>query len=81
MLLISHGLYVKYIQNFWSGNLKGIDHSEDLDVDGRIILEWILVKYMENYGLDLSDSGKGPVACCEHGNELSVSIKSGEFLD
>jgi hypothetical protein len=26
----------------WSGNLKGGDHSEDLDIDGRIILEWIL---------------------------------------
>jgi hypothetical protein len=25
-------------------NLTGRDHSEDLGVDGRIILEWILVK-------------------------------------
>jgi hypothetical protein len=34
------------------------------------------------YGLDLSGSGQGPVAgYCEHGNELSVSIKAGEFLD
>jgi hypothetical protein len=24
---------------FWSQNLKGKDHSEDLGVDGRIILE------------------------------------------
>jgi hypothetical protein len=30
---------------FWSENLKGKDHSEDLDVDGKIILEWILGKY------------------------------------
>jgi hypothetical protein len=38
---------------FWSGNLKGKsrdssvkgrDHSEDLDGDGRIILQWILGK-------------------------------------
>jgi hypothetical protein len=29
----------------WSGNLKGRDHSEDLGVDERIILEWILGKY------------------------------------
>jgi hypothetical protein len=28
-------------------NLKGIDHLEDLDVYGRIILEWILGKYVE----------------------------------
>jgi hypothetical protein len=25
-------------------NLKGRDHSEDLGVDGKIILEWILGK-------------------------------------
>jgi hypothetical protein len=30
---------------FWSEKLKGRDHSEDLYVDGRVILEWILVKY------------------------------------
>jgi hypothetical protein len=26
---------------FWSEILKGRDDSEDLDVDGKIILEWI----------------------------------------
>jgi hypothetical protein len=26
---------------FWLENLKGRDHLEDLDVDGKIILEWI----------------------------------------
>jgi len=30
---------------FWLENLKGRDHSEDLDVDGRVILQWILQKY------------------------------------
>jgi hypothetical protein len=30
--------------NFLSGNLKGSDHSEDLKIDGRIILEQILNK-------------------------------------
>jgi len=29
---------------FWSGNLKGRDHSEDLGIDGKIILELILEK-------------------------------------
>jgi hypothetical protein len=29
---------------FWSEHLKGMDHSEDLGVDGKIILEWILEK-------------------------------------
>jgi hypothetical protein len=29
-------------EKFWLENLKGIDHTEDVGVDGRIILEWIL---------------------------------------
>jgi hypothetical protein len=29
---------------FWSGILKEGDHSKDLDVDGNIILDWILGK-------------------------------------
>jgi hypothetical protein len=29
---------------FWSENLKGRDHSEGVDVDGKIILEWIVGK-------------------------------------
>jgi hypothetical protein len=30
--------------NFWFENLKGKDLSEDLGIDGKIILEWILWK-------------------------------------
>jgi len=30
---------------FWLLYLEGRDHLEDLDVDGRIILEWMLGKY------------------------------------
>jgi hypothetical protein len=30
------------LTNFWAVNLKGRDHSEELGVDGMIILEWIL---------------------------------------
>jgi len=29
---------------FWSANLKGSGHSEDLDVDEKIILEFIIEK-------------------------------------
>jgi len=30
---------------FWSEKLNGRDHSENLVIDGRIILEWILRKF------------------------------------
>jgi hypothetical protein len=30
---------------FWLENLKGRDHSEDLSIEGRIILEQIVGKY------------------------------------
>jgi hypothetical protein len=30
-------MYIK----FWLENLKGRNHSQDLGVDGRIILDWI----------------------------------------
>jgi hypothetical protein len=30
---------------FWSENLNGINYSEDVGVDGTIILEWISGKY------------------------------------
>jgi len=36
-------MYIK----FRSENLKGRDHCQDLDVDGQIILDWILEKLGE----------------------------------
>jgi hypothetical protein len=63
-------------------NLEGRDLSEDLSVDGRIILEWILEKQGGRRLLDSTGSGQGPVIdSCEHGNGPSVSIKGWEFLD
>jgi hypothetical protein len=43
---------------FYSKKLKGRDHSEDLSVDGRIILECMSEKYDWNCGLDSSNSGQ-----------------------
>jgi len=40
----THGSDVKYLKKFWLENLKERDHAEDLGVDGRIILDWILGK-------------------------------------
>jgi len=34
----------KCMQNFVRNEPEGKNHSEDLDVDGRIMLEWCLVK-------------------------------------
>jgi len=62
---------------FWSDNLKGRDHSEDLGVDERISGEGV-----GGCGLDSSGSGQGPMAgSWEHGNELLGSTEDGEFLD
>jgi hypothetical protein len=36
---------MRYAHNILVGNLKGTDHSEELRVDGKITLEWILGKY------------------------------------
>jgi hypothetical protein len=39
----THGRDEKFVV-FWLENLKGRDHSEDMDIDGRIILGWVLRK-------------------------------------
>jgi hypothetical protein len=65
---------------FWLENLKGIDYMEDLGVDGKITLEWILRKWVGVDWINLAqhkDHG-GPF---EHGNEPLVTIKIGEYLD
>jgi hypothetical protein len=37
-------------------NLKGSDHLEEIGIDGRKILEWILGKYSKRVGLDSTGS-------------------------
>jgi len=63
------------------GNLRERAHWRDPDIDGRIILRWIFGKW-GRWRLDGVGSGEGQVAgTCEYGDELSGSIKCGEFLD
>jgi hypothetical protein len=40
---IIHGRYEKILQNFRRKTLKGRDHLEDMSVDWRIVLKWILM--------------------------------------
>ena len=66
---------------FWWGNLREGDHLENLAIGGRIVLKWIFRKWDGGHGLDCSGSRQGQVAgSCECGNELSGSIKWGNFL-
>jgi hypothetical protein len=60
-------------------NLKG--HLRDLDVNGRVILKWILKKMVGECRLDSCGSGWRSVAgSCEHGNDSSHSVKRGNSL-
>jgi hypothetical protein len=61
---------------FWSENMKGRHHAEDLDIDARIILEYVLGKqgwklWTEIIWFRIGIRG----GLCEHGNEISGSIK------
>jgi hypothetical protein len=47
---------VKNAYNIVVRRPKGKNHSEDLGVDGKIILEWILGKWVVRCELDASDS-------------------------
>ena len=64
---------------FWWGNLRERDHWGDQDVDGRLILRWILRKWEGVMGTGWSWLQLAGAYEC--GNELSGSIKCGEFLD
>jgi hypothetical protein len=56
------------------------EHSEDIDVNGWIILKCIVRKQSLGCVLDSRDSGPTTV-CCENGNEPSFSINGVGVLD
>jgi hypothetical protein len=63
-------------------NLNGRDQSEDLDVDGRIILQWILDKQILRLWSGFFWLRLGTVTrCCEHGNETSGSMKDVKLIN
>jgi hypothetical protein len=68
--------------NFWLENLKGQDHTEDIGIDKKIILEWILGDlggkvWTRCIWLRIGTSGSS----CEHDNEPSTFIKGRDFID
>jgi hypothetical protein len=71
-----------HIVQFLSENLKELNLSESLGVDGRIISVWILKEMRYQDGFDSYGSGYGSVAASrEHVNEPPKSLKDGEHLD
>jgi hypothetical protein len=62
--------------------VKESGHSEDVGIDWRIILNGSSRNGLKRRGMGGSSSGLGQVAgSCERVEELSGSIKCGEFLD
>jgi hypothetical protein len=63
------------------GKPEGKTSLEDLGVDGRMLLKWILIRMGEG-GLKSCGSGKiQVVGCYKRGSEPSSSIKCREFGD
>jgi hypothetical protein len=57
-------------------------HSEDLFVDGRIILKWNFEKWCGCIDwIHLAHDRDRWRGCCEFGNKFLVSIKCEKFLD
>jgi hypothetical protein len=73
-------MYFHVSTGLWKGNLKEKDHLGDLGVDGRIILRCILNRMGRALIIRLTEDGD-MAGSCEHGNELSGSIKYREFPD
>ena len=57
IIIIIYQLKGELCTRFWWGNLRERDYWGDQDVDGRIILRWILRKWEGVWGLDGGGSG------------------------
>jgi hypothetical protein len=58
------------------------NHLEDPGIEGRIILRWIFSKWdVGTWTASIWHKIGQEAGTCECGNEPSVSIKCGEFLD
>ena len=67
---------------FWWGNLRERDHLDGADIDGSIILKWIVWQSDRGAWTGLIWLIIGQVrGSCECGNEPSGSIQCREFLD
>jgi hypothetical protein len=65
---------------FLVGNSKGQNHKEDLNVDGKIILNWMLEKDWGMWTGFIWPRIDTNVGSFEHGNESSGYIKYWEYL-
>jgi hypothetical protein len=68
---------------FWSENLKGRDGCKELTFHERVILEWILEKYIGYLwaGFMCLRIGTNIAGCSEVGNRPSGSIQGAEFRE
>jgi len=67
---------------FWWGRVKGRVHMQDLGINGRIALTWIIRKVDERLWTGfISLVIVKVVGCCERGNEHSGSIGCEELID
>jgi hypothetical protein len=67
---------------FWWGNLKERGHLEDISIERKIILKWILKFSGEDCGLHSWNAEEVEVAtACEYGNKSSGLKKCRTFFD
>jgi hypothetical protein len=64
----------------WLASLKGTNHSEDLQVDGRVLFKWTSRKCCGQW-IDSSAAECGPVArSCDNGGNLRIKKRRGIYL-